>query len=534
VSEAEVRQRQQQERQRAEIERRAAEAERQRVESERRAVAEAERQRAAIEPRAGAEAERQRRMEEEERSWAELGRRVEDVQRAGGDTTHHDADTPTGRVEIRPPSHDPIFMLPAPSAPPAPVPQPIDSWEDLPLIAPPPASARPRPQGPRDVFDVPAPPQPAAALSPPPMRPPRESLNVDAARPIGVPPSMEPPPGKIREPMAPLPTVAAPRSAGSPLASIWHTVTSPFRLLGRLPSAFRRSTSREPEPSPSTTPEAVLLGASAPRCVRAGEPFVVRFVAYVEHVEAHATRQLRELDPAKRPDERTIAVGLPTTRGGRWMVGAPVTVRLTGNGLTGDRSTASFEWKGTYNVVSFTMSVAPAAAVSQVHLSVEAFIEGVPVGGVPLTLDVSDRAPEAQRVTSVRRPFSSAFASYASQDAPMVSLCLSALHRWDPDVDVFMDCLDLTPNEDWKRELQRIIPTKEAFLLFWSANARRSPWVAWELEMAAAARGVESIVPMPLEDPDMAPPPDRLKHLHFRDRYLIAHQALRTAARLAP
>ena len=180
--------------------------------------------------------------------------------------------------------------------------------------------------------------------------------------------------------------------------------------------------------------------------------------------------------------------------------------------------------------MSFSVAVAPPASAAQVQLTLEAFIEGVPVGTVPLTLDVAEGAMAEQRVTSVRRPFSTAFASYASQDASIVSQCLSALHRWDPDVDVFMDCLDLTPNENWKRELEAIIPTKDAFLLFWSANARKSEWVAWELTIATSSpRGVDSVLPMPLEDPAVVPPPEPLKHLHFRDRYLLARAALSKA-----
>jgi len=157
----------------------------------------------------------------------------------------------------------------------------------------------------------------------------------------------------------------------------------------------------------------------------------VRFVAYVEAVEVHVTRHLRELDPVDRPGDRQIAVGLPTTRAGRWVVGAPVTMRLRGDGVTADPPTDSFEWNGNYNIVSFAVAVAAAASVAQLQLTLEAFIEGVPVGCVPLTLDVGERAPAMQRVTSVRRPFSTAFASYASQDTPIVSLCLSALHRWE-------------------------------------------------------------------------------------------------------
>jgi hypothetical protein len=87
-----------------------------------------------------------------------------------------------------------------------------------------------------------------------------------------------------------------------------------------------------------------------------------------------------------------------------------------------------------------------------------------------------------------------------------------------------MDCLDLTPNERWRGELERVIPTKDVFLLFWSTKAMISPWVKWEFETARRSKGLESIRPMPLEDPMIDPPPDELKHLHFRDRYLIARQ----------
>jgi hypothetical protein len=336
-------------------------------------------------------------------------------------------------------------------------------------------------------------------------------------------------------------------------------VTAPFRLLARLPDAISGrsravppsssdAASAAPPPSsdgaasaapPSSSdaaaplvPEPVLLGASAPRRVTPTEKFLVRFAAYIEAAEAHVSVQFRGVDALERRGDRQVALGLPTTRASRWVVGAPVTVRLRGDGVTADPPSHVFEWNGRYNLLFFTVSLAAAASAAHLQLMLEAFIEGVPVGCVPLTIEVGEGAPATQPITSVMRPFSTAFASYASQDAPLVSLCLSALHRWDPGMQVFMDCLDLTPNENWKRELEAIIPTKDAFLLFWSVNARKSEWVAWELKVATSSpRGVESVLPMPLEDPAVAPPPDVLKHLHFRDRYLLARAALTKTAR---
>src|SRR5262249_54574634 len=85
-------------------------------------------------------------------------------------------------------------------------------------------------------------------------------------------------------------------------------------------------------------------------------------------------------------------------------------------------------------------------------------------------------------------------------------------------------CLDLTPNERWQRELERVIPAQDAFLLFWSTNAMASASVAWEMSVAETSRNIDYIRPMPLESPDIAPPPEKLKHLHFGDRYLYARE----------
>lgn len=92
-----------------------------------------------------------------------------------------------------------------------------------------------------------------------------------------------------------------------------------------------------------------------------------------------------------------------------------------------------------------------------------------------------------------------------------------------------MDCLDLKPNEPWRQELERVIPEQDALFFFWSANAMKSTWVNWEWRHAAAKKGVDAIRPFPLDDPAVAPPPE-LQHLHFRDRYMMAREALARVA----
>jgi hypothetical protein len=270
--------------------------------------------------------------------------------------------------------------------------------------------------------------------------------------------------------------------------------------------------------------EEVLLGVSAPRGADSGSEFSARFVAYVEEHEVAATLLLRNLDPTARERDHHAALSLTPPRAGRWVVGTPVVVRVYGDHLHTEPSAASFNWNGRENMVSFTVRVAPNAPASTAQLCFEAFIEGVSVALIPLTLRIGPHASDADPCVLVSRPASTAFASYAAKDATLVATCLSALKRWDPELDVFMGCLDLMPNERRRQELERIIPAKDTFLLFWSVNARASQSVAWELHVAKTTKGLAYVRPMPIDDPDIAPPPDELKHLQFRDRYLIARQ----------
>jgi type VI secretion system FHA domain protein len=269
----------------------------------------------------------------------------------------------------------------------------------------------------------------------------------------------------------------------------------------------------------------VLLGVSSPRHASPGITFTARFVAYVKGREAAVHNRLRQLDSDGVRQNLQALVGLAPNRAGRWAIGTPVTVRVSGQHLDVKTPIQSFEWNGAENLVSFLVSVPKTVSPGPTQLCFEAFIESVPIAFIPLNLTIDYESATDDPVTITGRPMSSAFASYASKDAPLVALLLSALKRWDPEADVFMDCLDLTPNENWRHELERVIPSKDAFLLFWSTSASKSPWVAWELQLARATKGLEWIRPMPIDDPEAAPPPDFLLHLHFRDKYLIARQA---------
>jgi hypothetical protein len=81
----------------------------------------------------------------------------------------------------------------------------------------------------------------------------------------------------------------------------------------------------------------------------------------------------------------------------------------------------------------------------------------------------------------------------------------------------------------WEKELYKHIDECDFFLLFWSHAAKKSEWVIKEAEYALGRQGPDGsgepdIVPVILDGPPPAPPPDSLKAIHFDDRvsYFIA------------
>ena len=292
----------------------------------------------------------------------------------------------------------------------------------------------------------------------------------------------------------------------------------------------------EPAPSqpaprrsqPSLGPEAgnepldtVRLGASAPRQCSPGQRFTAALVAYIDAARASAREKLEALG---EPDDRVVMDVAPQ-RNASWQLGAPVAVRLTGEGVEVTPGEVRFEWNGHENLAAFAARVrddAPAA----VSLCFEVFLADVPIAFIPMRLNVAAQtAPLAAQQAQARVP-GSVFASYSSKDAQPVTQRLSTLQRWSPRLDIFQDCLDLQPNTSFQPQIKAQIAQRDVFLLFWSRNAAASPWVQWEYQTARDTRGLNAILPMPLEDPAIAPPPPELADRHLRDRFMLAGYGL--------
>jgi hypothetical protein len=138
------------------------------------------------------------------------------------------------------------------------------------------------------------------------------------------------------------------------------------------------------------------------------------------------------------------------------------------------------------------------------------------VARLRLDLEFATSASREQ-AEATAAPAHTAFASYSSADRSRVLDRVAAV-RIAAGLEIFLDCLDLHPGEQWKPQLDEEIRKRDIFLLFWSAHAQESKWVTWEWQKALQDKGKERMQIHPLE-PGVKPPPE-LADLHFGDVYM--------------
>ena len=74
--------------------------------------------------------------------------------------------------------------------------------------------------------------------------------------------------------------------------------------------------------------------------------------------------------------------------------------------------------------------------------------------------------------------------------------------------------------EIWEERIKHEIKERDIFYLFWSKNAKASKWVEMEWKTALKWKGIEFIDPIPLDSPEIAPPPTELSKIHFNDWFI--------------
>jgi hypothetical protein len=132
-----------------------------------------------------------------------------------------------------------------------------------------------------------------------------------------------------------------------------------------------------------------------------------------------------------------------------------------------------------------------------------------------------------QKIVVSREDVLSAFVSYASQDRNRVAAIIQGMKKARPEMDIFFDVESLRSGDDWEKSLYKEIEHRDILFLCWSHYARDSKWVDAEWRYALERKGAEYIEPIPIEPPDVCPPPTELNHKHFNDKMLYIIGAAR-------
>jgi hypothetical protein len=255
------------------------------------------------------------------------------------------------------------------------------------------------------------------------------------------------------------------------------------------------------------------FAAFAPRRIERRRDFVLDIWAYAPAFERDVfTIARREGEASLRGAKRALRIE----------VGTSLTVLIDVPGFSAASLVESVAWDGRMVNATFVLHAEPGVA-SGSHVGTAKIMSGlIPLGFLHFVLTVGTRHEEPEKVGVAERAVRSVFASYASEDR------MDVLH-WArgaelAGLDVFLDVVKLREGGSWGEELLHHVPVKDLFCLFWSEPASRSPWVDREWRCALAERGIDYIHPVPLADPRLVAPPPELEGKHFGGTTFLIQQ----------
>lgn len=203
-------------------------------------------------------------------------------------------------------------------------------------------------------------------------------------------------------------------------------------------------------------------------------------------------------------------------------MGSEISVRLSSKDVPVEDEEETQIWSGKYLNFSFVVLVPEDYSRPQILLTSSVYINGIVATQLKLILDCED---SKKSVAVTREDVTSAFVSYASQDRSRVAAIIQGMKKARPDMDIFFDIESLRSGQDWEAALRSEIACRDVLFLCWSRSARDSQWVNMEWRYALQLKGEEAIEPIPIDPPDVCPPPVELLRKHFNDRMLYIIKA---------
>jgi TIR domain len=290
-------------------------------------------------------------------------------------------------------------------------------------------------------------------------------------------------------------------------------------------------------PAPSARPDTDVVDviAFAPPSTSKGERFLVQVFLGKTAEDEDVTRV------AALASDPTTSKRLVATLDVELAYGDRIDIKLEAANLSVEEPEQSLIWRGKPRSVAFVVRVSEDFMGDRAFVQVRVYRQAIPIGKIAFSILTEGHFGDISPVGELSRAYRRAFLSYASPDRPEVIKRAQALKAGK--IDFFMDLLSLEPGERWEKRLYSEIDRCDLFVLFWSNEARNSPWVDREIRYAlncikkhvSRNEARPEIYPIIIEGPPPPLPPDSLSHLQFNDPYLylIASMEKLTSARPA-
>lgn len=262
----------------------------------------------------------------------------------------------------------------------------------------------------------------------------------------------------------------------------------------------------------TVTADDVQFRSTAPSTILPGEYFPVKIMMYRE-------------DDYQRADRESAAVADQVKSASSSIFQAKrdqqFRIVLQSPDIELDCESQMLCWNGKFATADFEVYLPEDFAKRQLRLRGRVYSGDAVLTDLKLILQIG--VPQYGSIPCEKVRLRSAFISYASADRAKVVARIQGIQLACPDMDLFFDVESLRRGEHWEGRLYREISDRDLFYLFWSQNAARSQWVQKELDYALSHKTADYIEPIPLEAPEICPPPSSLMDKHFNDwtlRYL--------------
>ena len=254
----------------------------------------------------------------------------------------------------------------------------------------------------------------------------------------------------------------------------------------------------------------VHFSAIAPKHFLKGEYAIINLLMYEEAYRAEVDEIIKGTDSP-----------VVEKKSGMYEVekGSNIRVRLSSPDLVIEDNEESRTWSGNYIDFNFAVFVPDDFRKHQLLFNAHVYKDDAIL--TKLTFVAKCFSLREQKLEVLREDVLSAFVSYASQDRNRVASIIQGIKKARPEMDIFFDIENLRSGDDWESVLRKEIENRDILYLCWSHNAKQSKWVDAEWRYALLCKGIDSIEPIPIEQPEICPPPEELKKLHFNDKMLF-------------